>query len=130
MIIDIFLPVSLIFIMFSLGLGLTLDDFRTIISHPKAFVVGIVNQMLVLPLVAFSVVLAFGLSNEIAVGMMILACCPGGVTSNIITKLSNGDTALSISFTAVVSLVTVVTLPAVVGFSMDYFMGADAPPII
>ena len=129
MIIDIFLPVSLIFIMFSLGLGLTLDDFRTIISHPKAFVVGIVNQMLVLPLVAFSVVLAFGLSNEIAVGMMILACCPGGVTSNIITKLSNGDTALSISFTAVVSLVTVVTLPAVVGFSMDYFMGADAPPI-
>ena len=129
MIIDILLPLSLIFIMFSLGIGLTINDFKNILNEPKAFLVGIVNQMIVLPLVAFLIVLIFGLSGEIAVGMMILACCPGGVTSNIITKLSKGDTALSISCTAIASMITVMTLPLIVGFSMIYFMGTDAPPI-
>jgi len=129
MIIDIFLPLSLIFIMFTLGLGLTVNDFKNVLREPKAFMIGIVNQMLVLPVVAFLIASAFALTNEMAVGMMILACCPGGVTSNMITKLAKGDTALSISYTAVASIITVITLPLIVGFSMQYFMGADAPPI-
>ena len=129
MIIDILLPLSLIFIMFSLGVGLNINDFSNVKKQPKAFLVGIFIQMIVLPITAFSISIIFNLSNEIAVGMMILACCPGGVTSNIITKLSNGDTALSISLTAIVSLATVITLPLIVSFSMDYFMGTSTPEI-
>ena len=129
MIIDIFLPLSLIFIMFTLGLGLTLNDFINLVHTPKVFFVGIINQMLLLPLVAFIIVLLMGITKEIAVGMMILASCPGGVTSNIITKLAKGDTALSISYTAVISILTIVSLPMITGFSMKYFMGADAPPL-
>ena len=101
MIIDIILPLSLIFIMFSLGLGLTIADFKNILANPKSFLVGAVNQMLILPLVTFCIIIIFKLTNELAVGMMILSCCPGGVTSNIITRLAKGDTALSISFTAI-----------------------------
>ena len=89
MIIDIFLPLSLIFIMFTLGLGLTADDFIKVVREPKAFGVGILNQMVLLPIIAFSIVSLMGLTKEMAVGMMILACCPGGVTSNIITKLAD-----------------------------------------
>jgi bile acid:Na+ symporter, BASS family len=129
MLIDIILPISLVFIMFSLGLSLTLNDFRNITKQPKAFTVGIINQMLILPLCAFAVIMIFGLKSELAVGLMILSCCPGGVTSNIITKFAKGDTALSISFTAVVSIATVLTLPLITGFSMHYFMKADAPSI-
>ena len=129
MIIDIILPLSLVFIMFSLGLGLTINDFKNVARQPKNFTVGIVNQMLLLPLVTFSIIKIFGLSGEMAVGLMILACCPGGVTSNIITKMAKGDTALSISYTAVVSIATVITLPIITGFSIHYFMGADAPAI-
>ena len=129
MIIDIFLPLSLIFIMFALGLGLTLNDFINLLHTPKAFFVGIMNQMFLLPLVAFIIISLMGITKEIAVGMMILASCPGGVTSNIITKLAKGDTALSISYTAVISILTIVSLPMITGFSMKYFMGADAPPL-
>ena len=129
MIIDIILPLSLVFIMFSLGLGLTISDFRNITNNPKVFLVGVVNQMLILPLVTFCIILIFKLSNELAVGMMILSCCPGGVTSNIVTKLAKGDTALSISYTAIISIVTVLTFPLIVGFSVVYFMGSDAPEI-
>lgn len=127
MIIDVFLPLSLVFIMFTLGLGLTLDDFTNLIHRPKAFFVGIMNQMILLPIVAFFSISLMGITKELAVGMMILASCPGGVTSNIITKLAKGDTALSISYTAVVSIITIVTLPLITGFSMKHFMGADAP---
>ena len=129
MIIDIFLPLSLIFIMFTLGLGLTLNDFINLVHKPKAFFVGIMNQMFLLPLAAFIIISLMGITKEIAVGMMILASCPGGVTSNIITKLSKGDTALSISYTAVISILSIVSLPMITGFSMKYFMGADAPPL-
>ena len=129
MIIDIFLPLSLIFIMFTLGLGLAPVDFTNLLNNPKAFFVGIVNQMIILPLVAFIIISLMGITKEIAVGMMILASCPGGVTSNIITKLAKGDTALSISYTAVISLLTIVTLPLITGISMQYFMGKEAPPI-
>ncbi|DAC24852.1 MAG TPA: hypothetical protein HA345_00920, partial [Candidatus Thalassarchaeaceae archaeon] len=115
-IIDVVLPLSLAYIMFSLGLGLRVTDFSLILSDPKAFAVGLGNQMIVLPIVGFGIANIFDLSGEMAVGLMILACCPGGVTSNILTKLSGGDTALSISYTAVVSVVSVVTLPLIVGF--------------
>ena len=129
MIIDIILPLSLIFIMFSLGLGLKVQDFKNIMNNPKAFIVGIVNQMIILPIVAFLIIIMFSLPNNLAVGIMILSCCPGGVTSNILTKLAKGDTALSISCTAVASLLTVITLPLIVGFSVTYFMGNNAPSI-
>ena len=129
MIIDIILPLSLIFIMFSLGLGLNINDFRNIINYPKAFFIGILNQMIILPIVAFFLIIIFKLSGELAVGMMILSCCPGGVTSNIITRMSNGDTALSISYTAFVSIITMFTLPIIVSMSSVYFMGTNAPPI-
>ena len=128
-IIDIVLPLALAFIMFSLGLGLKTSDFALVFNEPKAFGIGIVNQMLVLPLVGFTIATIADLDGELAVGLMILACCPGGVTSNILTKLAKGDTALSISYTAVVSVVSVITLPLVVGFSMDHFMGEAAPSI-
>ena len=120
-IIDVILPLSLAFIMFSLGLGLTLDDFTLVFREPKAFAIGLTNQMIVLPIVGFGIATLADLDGELAVGIMILACCPGGVTSNILTKLAKGDTALSISYTAVVSVVTVVTLPLIIGFSMDHF---------
>ena len=129
MIIDIILPLSLIFIMFSLGLGLKVHDFKNIMNNPKAFIIGIVNQMIILPIVAFLIIIMFNLPSNIAVGIMILSCCPGGVTSNILTKLAKGDTALSISCTAIASLLSVITLPLIVGFSVTYFMGNNAPPI-
>jgi len=129
MIIDIILPLSLIFIMFSLGLGLKIENFKNILIYPKAFILGLLNQMLLLPIITFTLVIIFNLSNELALGMMILSCCPGGVTSNIITKFSNGDIALSISYTSVVSLITMFSLPIIVGFSSTFFMDADAPTI-
>ena len=129
MIIDVLLPVSLLFIMFSLGLELSINNFKNVINNPLAFSLGIMNQMFVLPLVTFTIIIIFGLSTEIAVGLMILSCCPGGVTSNIITKISKGDTALSISLTAIVSIISVFSLPMIVGFSMNYFMGKSAPDI-
>ena len=129
MIIDIFLPLSLVFIMFTLGLGLTSSDFINLIKKPKSFFVGITNQMVMLPLVAFIIISLAGITKEIAVGMMILASCPGGVTSNMITKLAKGDTALSISYTAVISILTIFTLPLITGLSMNHFMGAEAPPL-
>ena len=115
--------------MFTLGLGLTSSDFINLIKKPKSFFVGITNQMVMLPLVAFIIISLMGITKEIAVGMMILASCPGGVTSNIITRLAKGDTALSISYTAVISILTIFTLPLVTGLSMNHFMGAEAPPL-
>ena len=129
MIIDIFLPLSLMFIMFTLGIGLTIQNFRSIIEQPKALIIGLVNQMILLPLITFIIILFINLPTEMAVGMMILSCCPAGVTSNMLTKIAKGDTALSISYTAIVSIITVFTLPLIVGLSMQYFMGSNAPNI-
>ncbi len=128
-IIDIVLPLGLAFIMFSLGLGLSIEDFLLVLNEPKAFGIGIFNQMIILPIIGFSISYLAGLEGEIAVGLMILACCPGGVTSNILTKLAKGDVALSISYTAVISVLSVITLPLIIGFSMDHFMGAKSPEI-
>ncbi|MEM8750943.1 MAG: bile acid:sodium symporter family protein [Pseudomonadota bacterium] len=127
--VSVVLPLGLAFIMFSLGLGLTLDDFRRVLVRPVAFLAGAVSQLVIVPLVAFAVVLTFGLTAELAVGMMILAFCPGGVTSNIMAKLARGDVALSVSLTAVISLVSMITVPFLVAWSVMRFMGADAPAV-
>lgn len=129
LLLNVGLPLSLAFIMFSLGVGLTLTDFKRVATTPKAFSIGAVAQLIILPIVAFALLHILPLPGALAVGVMILAFCPGGVTSNIITRLVGGSVALSISLTAVISLITALTLPWLVAFSADYFQGADAPPI-
>ena len=115
--------------MFSLGLGLRKEDFARVVKFPKAFGVGLFNQVIVLPLVAFGLAHAFGLSPEFSVGLMILALCPGGVTSNVLAKLANGNAPLSISLTALTSLLSMFTVPFLVAFSVGHFMGAEAPEV-
>lgn len=127
--ITIFLPLALAIIMFSLGLGLTAADFRRVASAPLAFGIGALSQVVILPLVGYAVAVAFALPAELAVGVMLLALCPGGVTSNILTKIARGDLALSISLTGVISLVAVVTVPLLVAWSARHFMGLDAPGV-
>ena len=127
--ISVVLPLGLAFIMFTLGVGLTPADFARVGQRPLAFFIGALNQSILLPLVTFICVLAFGIRAEMAVGLMILAACPGGVTSNVISKLAKGDVALSVSLTAVISLASVVTVPLILGLSMGYFMGDAAPEI-
>lgn len=128
-ILSVFLPLALAIIMFSLGLGLTVADFSRVAREPKAFAIGAVAQLALLPIVAYLTVVLFGLSGELAVGLMILSFCPGGVTSNILTRFAKGDLALSISLTGVISLVSVVTVPLLVGLAAGHFMGVDAPPV-
>jgi BASS family bile acid:Na+ symporter len=117
----VFLPFALAFIMLGMGLSLTSNDFKNIFTYPKAMVVGLFCQLVLLPLLGFSLVLSFGLEGAMAVGVMIIACCPGGPTSNLITHLSKGDTALSISLTATSSLLTLITIPLFVNLSITYF---------
>lgn len=125
----VFLPLSLAFIMFSLGLGLTLADFARVATRPKAFLIGLVSQILLLPLIAFVLVSGFPLNSELAVGVMILAFSPGGVTSNILTKLAGGAVALSVTLTGIISLLSVVTVPVLVAWAATHFMGTAAPYI-
>ncbi|WP_208354263.1 bile acid:sodium symporter family protein [Pseudaestuariivita rosea] len=126
---NVALPLSLAFIMFSLGIGLTLGDFARVVRLPKAFLVGAFAQVVVLPVMAFLTLLIVPLPPELAIGVMILSFCPGGVTSNILTKLSGGALALSITLTAVVSILAVITVPLLVAWSAEYFMG-DAEPAV
>lgn len=118
---DVFLPASLFIIMLGMGLSLVMDDFRRIFKYPKATIIGLVNQIIFLPLVGFGICHLFNLPNELAIGMMLLAACPGGVTSNLISHVSRGDTALSISLTAASSFITLITIPLYVGFAFNYF---------
>lgn len=108
--------------MLGMGLSLTISDFKRIVVFPKAVAVGLVNQLILLPIVAFALIHLFGLQTELAVGIMILAACPGGATSNLISHLAKGDTALSITLTAISSLVTVVSIPLIVNFAIVRFM--------
>jgi len=117
------LPLALMVIMFGMGLTLTLADFKRVLLSPKAKLIGLANQLILLPLVAFGLVYLFRLSAELAVGLMLVAACPGGPTSNMITHLSRGDTALSVTLTAVSSLITVFTIPVIVGAFLVNFMG-------
>ena len=121
---DIFLPLALAFIMFALGLGLTGADFLRVLKQPKDFFVGAISQIFLLPIIAFILVKIWPISPELAVGVMIIAAAPGGVTSNILTSFVKGDVALSISLTAIISLLCVLTIPVIVIFSLN-LLGAQ-----
>jgi BASS family bile acid:Na+ symporter len=118
------LPVALGIIMFGLGLSLTLGDFARIAKHPKAVIIALVCQLLLLPALCFGLVLWFNLPPVLAVGMMLLAASPGGTTANLYSHLFGGDIALNISLTAINSVISVVTLPLIVNFSLGYFYPA------
>jgi BASS family bile acid:Na+ symporter len=111
---DVVLPLALAFIMFVLGLGLTGADFLRVIKQPRDFFVGAFSQVILLPIVAFILVTIWPISPELAVGVMIIAAAPGGVTSNLLTSFAKGDVALSISLTAIISLLCVITIPFIV----------------
>ena len=114
-------PIILALIMLGLGLGLKIDDFTRILKTPKDFFVGFFSQLIILPLVAYLLIVILKVPPEIAIGVMIIAAAPGGVTSNILTKFANGDVALSISLTAVISLISIITVPLIIFTSADLF---------
>ncbi len=120
---DIFLPLALFIIMLGMGLSLTLEDFKRVVLYPQAVGIGLIAQLIMLPIVGFAIASLFPLEPELAVGVMILAACPGGPTSNLLTFLAGGDVALSVTLTAISSLITVFTIPLVVNFSMQTFLG-------
>ena len=112
-------PIALALIMLTLGLGLTIKDFTRVISQPKDFLLGVICQLIILPIVAFILIKIFKTPLELALGVMIIAAAPGGVTSNILTKFANGDVALSVSLTAIISLVSIISVPFIVFKSAD-----------
>ena len=112
-------PIALALIMLGLGLGLTGRDFLRVINNPKDFVIGFFCQLLLLPIVAYILILILNLPVEIALGIMIIAAAPGGVTTNVMTKFANGDVALSISLTAIISLISIISVPFIVLKSAD-----------
>ena len=119
----VLLPLILAFIMFSLGLGLTVGDFRRIFTQPRALLVGVVCHFVLLPLACVLLLGAWGMTGVFAVGFMILAACPTGSTSNLLTNLARGDVALALSFTAVASVATIFTLPLVVTWALGHYLG-------
>jgi BASS family bile acid:Na+ symporter len=119
------LPVALGIIMLGLGLSLTVGDFRRIAKHPKAVIIALVCQLILLPVVCFGLVLLFNLPPVLAVGMMLLAASPGGTTANLYSHLFRGDIALNISLTAINSIIAVFTLPLIVNLSIAYFQPGD-----
>lgn len=129
LVIQVLLPLSLAIIMLSLGIGLTVSDFTRVLTRPLAFGVGAVAQVILVPLVGYLIAVGFGLGPELAVGIMLLSFCPGGVTSNMFAKLARGDVALSVSLTAVISLLSILTVPALIAWTVTHFMGADAPEV-
>ena len=125
----VILPVSLAIIMLGMGFTLVLDNFKKIVQSPKAAFIGLTNQLILLPLVGFSLAILFDLPPDMAVGLMIIAACPGGPTSNLISHVAKGDIALSISLTAVTSMLTVFTIPVILSFALSYFSGDSATQI-
>jgi BASS family bile acid:Na+ symporter len=117
-------PVCLAIIMFGLGLGLTTSDFLRVIKRPRDFIVGFLSQVILLPIIAFGLILVIPMPIEIAMGVMIIAAAPGGVTSNVLTKFANGDVALSISLTGVVSLLAIFIVPLII-FNSSNFIGVE-----
>ena len=114
-------PLGLALIMLGLGLSLTIQDFKRVINIPKDFLVGFVSQLILLPIIALLIAMLLNLSAELGIGLMLIACAPGGVTSNVLTKFAGGDVALSISLTAVVSLISIISVPFIMFTSMDVF---------
>jgi len=117
------IPVCIFLIMMGMGLSLIPNDFKRVIKHPKAVSIGLFNQLICLPLIGFALANIMGLAPEYAVGVMLLVLCPGGTTSNMFSHLAKGDVALSVTMTAVASLITVFTIPVVLNLSLGYFMG-------
>ena len=114
-------PIILALIMFGLGLGLKIEDFTRVLKTPKDFIVGFISQLIILPIVAYLLIILLKTPPELAIGVMIIAAAPGGVTSNILTKFANGDVALSITLTAIISLISIITVPLIIFSSADLF---------
>ncbi|KRG33052.1 bile acid:sodium symporter family protein [Psychrobacter sp. P11G3] len=120
------IPISIFLIMMGMGLSLVTNDFKRVVKYPKAVGIGLTNQLIFLPLVGFALAASMSLEPEYAVGVMLLVLCPGGTTSNLFTYLAKGDVALSVTMTAIASVITVFTIPIVLSFSLVYFMGAGS----
>jgi bile acid:Na+ symporter, BASS family len=114
-------PIGLALIMLTLGFSLTIQDFLRVIKIPKDFLIGFICQLILLPIVAIIIILLLNPIPELAIGLMLIACAPGGVTSNVITKFANGDVALSVTLTAVTSLVSIITVPLIIFNSINFF---------
>ena len=121
---QIFLPTSLAIIMFGMGLSLVVDDFSRLFTYPKSVLIGLCNQLVFLPLIGFSIILLFNLNSAMAIGIMILSVCPGGPTSNLITQVAKGNIGLSVTLTALASLITVFTIPIILSKAIAYFTGS------
>ncbi|AFU68722.1 solute:Na+ symporter, BASS family [Psychroflexus torquis ATCC 700755] len=117
----VFLPLALAIIMLGMGMTLIITDFTRVIKYPKAILIGLTNQLIFLPLIGCSLAIAFNLNPVMAVGLMILASCPGGPTSNLITQVCKGNIALSVTLTAVASLVSILTIPFILSYALEYF---------
>jgi len=117
----IILAISLIIIMLGMGLSLTIIDFKRVLIYPKAIVIGLTSQMIILPFVGYLIATLLNLSPTVAIGIMLLAACPGGPTSNILTHLAKGDLALSVSLTAIASLMSIISIPFIVQFALTEF---------
>lgn len=122
----IILAIALFVIMLGMGLSLVTNDFKNILLNPKAIFVGLMNQLILLPLLSLALVLIFPLQPEIAIGIILIAACPGGPTSNLISFMAKADLALSVSLTAFSSLITVLTIPFFVNFALSYFLEENA----
>jgi BASS family bile acid:Na+ symporter len=127
---DVILPLALAFIMFTLGLGLSVSDFSNVFRTPKNFLIGIISQLIFLPIVGLTLVIIWPLPIEIAIGVMLIAAAPGGVTSNILTFFAKGDVALSVSLTAVMSLLSAVSVPIVLAISIGLIGDSSLPDSI
>ncbi len=119
------LPIALFIIMIGIGMTLTLRDFRQVAVYPKGMIVGTFAQILLMPVVAFGLAWLFGVSPAIAVGLVIIAACPGGTTSNLFVLLARGNIALSIVLTVSASLITILTLPLFTNMALQHFMGTE-----
>jgi len=124
-IIEFSLNISVAIIMLGMGLSLTIADFIRIKEQPRSVAIGLFNQLVLLPLIGFGLIVAFGLKGEYAVGLMLIAACPGGATSNLISNLAKGDIGLSVTLTAFSSLITVITIPFIVNMALLKFMSSD-----
>ena len=127
---DVILPLALAFIMFTLGLGLSISDFSNVFKKPKNFLIGLISQLIFLPIVGLILVIIWPLPVEIAIGVMLIAAAPGGVTSNILTFFARGDVALSVSLTAVMSLLSAVSVPIVLAISIGLIGDSSLPESI
>lgn len=127
---EVILPLSLFIIMLGMGMTLVLDDFKRVLVYPKAVSLGLIGQLVMLPIVGFMIAKLFTMSPELAVGIMILAACPGGTTSNIIAHIAKGDTALSITLTAIASVITIISIPLIINFGLTHFMGEGSEFIL